>query len=144
MTRGNERGTATLPDDLAGVVPGMAGALSLLDDWTHLVVSVAGSRRYVQFAAYGPNLRAETVGNAWLPSEQRVTPVEHAWLVGHGWNEPDEGGNYWRHFEPASHYSAAAAAIITLHAIHGVQGLAELVIESEAEAVVDEFERGLS
>ena len=38
----------------------------MLDDRRHLVLSRWGSNRYLQFATFGPNLRAESEGDDYL------------------------------------------------------------------------------
>jgi len=126
-----------LPEDLAAFVPMLAEALSLLDDAHHLGIEVDGTRRYMQFAAFDGNLRAETVGNTYLVGCDILDAGELAWLAAHGWNDPDEGGNHWRHWEPADFLAAATVTVVTLHQIHGVDDLRELLFGSEDPAVLD-------
>lgn len=129
-----------VPATLAGFVPTLAESLALLDDEHHLVVSVARATRYIQFAAFWPNLRAESVGNTYLRGGDQLGPGDLAWLVDHGWRDPDEGGNHWRHWEPADHPAAATAAMVTLHVVHGVQHLDQLVFQSDDPQIIDALE----
>lgn len=136
------RPPTALPATLAAAVPRLAESLALLDDAHHLVISVKGSKRYVQFAAFGPNLRGESVGNTCLRGPAQLGVGDLLWLADHGWHDPDEGGNHWRHWEPADHLAAATVALVTLHVVHGVDHVGQLVFQSEDPRVIDAFAGG--
>ena len=119
------------PDDLAVLVPMLADALSRLDDEHHLEIMVIGTGRYLQFAAFDENLRAETVGNTYLKGCELLDAGALAWLAAHGWNDPDEGGNHWRHWEPADFLAAATVTVVTLHQVHGVDDPRQLLLRSD-------------
>lgn len=111
----------------------------MLDDHRHLLMSRWGSNRYLQFATFGPNLRAESVGDVYLEDDESLSVADRAWLIGHGWETPDHSGNYWRHWEPAHHLAAATAALVTLHAVHGVVDLAQLDVDSNQPQALEPF-----
>ena len=46
---------------------------------------MAGTSRYVQFAAFEPNLRAESTDNRYLGAGEQLTHDQVSWLVDHGW-----------------------------------------------------------
>ncbi len=131
------------PASLVALVPALAEALALLDDTHHVIISQKGSNRYMQFAAFGANLRGESVGDAYLEGAEMLSPEELAWLGGHGWNDPDVGGNYWRHWEPADFLAAATVAIVTLHMVHHVWYVGTLDLHSDDPEVLDVLTRGV-
>lgn len=129
-----------LPASLVTAVPLIAEATALLDDEHHLVIEATSTNRYVQFAAFLPNLRGETVGNYYLEADEEaelLSFAELSWLRAHGWCEPDECGNWWHHWEPADHLAAATSAIVTLHAIHRVSNALQLRCRSDDPRIVE-------
>lgn len=122
--------STALPASLVALIAPIAEALTLLDDTNHLIIEAVGSNRFVQFATCETILRGESKGEEYLEGSDVLSPADVSWLTGHGWNVPDEGGNYWRHWDPATpptdHLAAATVAIATLHMVHGVTDAAQL------------------
>lgn len=122
--------STTLPASLVALIHPIAEALTLLDDTNHLIIEAIRSNRFVQFATCETILRGESKGEVYLEESDVLSPVDAAWLTGHGWNVPDEGGNYWRHWDPVTpptdHLAAATVAIATLHRVHGVTDAVQL------------------
>lgn len=122
--------STTLPASLVALIPPIAEALTLLDDTNHLIIGAIRSNRFVQFATCGTILRGESTGEEYLEAFDVLSPADVTWLTGHGWNTPDEGGNYWRHWDPATppadHLAAATVSIVTLHMVHEVTNAAQL------------------
>lgn len=134
------RTSKALPASLVTAIPIIAEATALLDDEHHLIIEAPGKNRYVQFAAFLPNLRGETVGNYYLEADSEATPLtpgEIAWQSAHGWCEPDESNNWWHHWEPADYQAAATAAIVTLHAIHGATDASQLRYLSDDPRIIE-------
>ncbi|HET8929359.1 MAG TPA: hypothetical protein VFN21_01755 [Acidimicrobiales bacterium] len=119
-----------LPSAMAELVPTLRDQLSQLGEEAPLIASVRHSSRYIQYATFDgkTNLRAETVGNAYLDGPDRLDDAALSWLRTHGWNEPDEAGNHWRHWEPCDFAVAALVGAVTLHLIHGVTAPEQLFI----------------
>ncbi len=115
------------PPALATVVPVLADALRALDDDDHIVIDVRGNDRYVQYATFDDNIRAESVGNAYILESPPLDADDLVWLTGHGWNlgpgpgDPSDCGNHWRHWSRAEATQAAIAGVVTLHRIHGAR-----------------------
>ncbi|MEQ8717720.1 MAG: hypothetical protein RIE08_08925 [Acidimicrobiales bacterium] len=113
-------------DDLTGR---LAAAIGQLTDETHLTISRPGSEnyvddegrnRFVQFAHFGGNIRAESVGPMYLTAGDGLSTDDLAVLRGLGWQDPDEGGNYWRHWEvPVDFHDVASVTLATLERVHG-------------------------
>lgn len=144
MNRRGQSGSVdgvALPRGLVALIPVLAEWLSLLDEGEHMVLSVLGSHRYLQFAPVGMNLRAESVGNTYLYGHEELDADSLDWLAGHGWNDPDDAGNHWRHWEPADFRAAATVAAVTLHRVHGVVATHQLVAETSSQAVTDRMEQ---
>lgn len=123
-----------LPEAMAAFVPELRDRLAALGEEAPLIVSIWDSYRYIQYATFDgkANLRAESVSNQYLYDGELLNGAELLWLRNHGWNEPDEGGNYWRHWEPADHTVAALVGVVTLHLIHGVTTPEQLFVSSES------------
>lgn len=119
-----------MPPAMAEFVPELCDRLFQLGEEAPLIVSVRHSSRYIQYATFDgkSSLRAETVGNGYLDGLERMDDPALAWLRTHGWNEPDEAGNHWRHWEPCDFAVAALVGVVTLHLIHGVTAPAQLFI----------------
>lgn len=135
-----ESGDASIPTSepsdenptVAQLVPHLAEALRRLKDDSHLVISVHGSIRYVQFATFRPNLRLETIGTRYLEDAGEAWSVDEVvWLADHGWHDADDDGNLWRHWIPADENAAAQAAIDALVNVHGVTSLDQVWFQSE-------------
>jgi len=117
---------------IRAIVPHLAEALRRLEDDSHLVISVHGSIRYVQFATFRPNLRLETIGTGYLEDAGETWSVDEVvWLADHGWHDADDGGNPWRDWIPADEVEAAAAAIDALVNVHGMNSLDQVWFQSE-------------
>lgn len=125
-----------IPPAMAVLVPLLAEALDRLASDDHLIIDVAGTSRYVQFAAFELGLRAESTDNRYLGAGEQLTYEQVSWLVDHGWCPPDESGNFWRHWEPADPYQAAIVAVCTMHKVHGVTDPRELAFSSDDDDVV--------
>jgi hypothetical protein len=125
-----------LPAQLVAGVPALAAVLANIDEGSFLWLTRRGTGRYVQFIAYESGLRGETVGNAYLERGDQLGVDDLAWLAHHGWSEPDECGNYWRHWEPANPLAAATAGFVTLHLIHGLERLRDLEIGANDDCAV--------
>ena len=137
----NRAGHRAIPPALAALVPRVAAALERLADDSHLVISVHGSNRYVQFATLRPNLRAETIGTRYLESADDAVPVDQlVWLADRGWHDPDDGGNFWREWKPANELEAASAAVEVLARIHGVTRVEELWFQSTDDDALNALE----
>jgi hypothetical protein len=108
----------------------LAAVLTDLDEGSFLWLTKRGTGRYVQFIAYESGLRGETVGNTYLEPDDQLGAGDLAWLAHHGWRDPDECGNHWRHWEPANPLAAATAAFVTLHLIHGLQRLSDIEVDA--------------
>ena len=114
------------------VAPHLAEALRRLEDDSHLVISVHGSIRYVQFATFRPNLRLETIGTRYLEDAGEAWSVDEVvWLAEHDWHDADDEGNLWRDWIPADENAAAQAAIDALVNVHGVASLDQVWFQSE-------------
>lgn len=117
---------------IGGIVPQLAEALRRLADDSHLVISVHGSIRYVQFATFRPNLRLETIGTRYLDDVGEAWSVDEVvWLADHDWHDADDDGNLWRDWIPADETAAAQAAIDALINVHGVTSLDQVWFQSE-------------
>lgn len=131
------------PASLLALIPTIAEALTRLDDTHHLIISVRDSHRFVQFATCETILRGESKGERYLEGADRLSSADVAWLTGHGWNVPDEGGNYWRHWDPVTppidHHAAATVAVVTLHMVHGVTDARQLTFDENNSRLVDLF-----
>lgn len=122
--------------ELREIVQRLADAVGRLDDSTHLVVSRAGSdrfvdeegsNRFVQFARSGPVLRAESVGERYLSGHDHLSGAQRDALTRLGWQDPDESGNHWRQWEaPLPLRDVAAFALETLEYVHGAQDVEQL------------------
>jgi hypothetical protein len=67
----------------------LADALACLEDDQFLIVGVARTHRYVQFAGQGARgLRAEASGNAYLAPGERLGPRQLERLCALGWHAP--------------------------------------------------------
>lgn len=67
----------------------LATVLGSLQEDQYLIVSLKGTNRYVQFAGQGHwGLRAECVGNEYLPDDERLDGRQLARLQELGWNSP--------------------------------------------------------
>lgn len=127
-----------LPPTLVNLIPGLARALGALDEDHHLIIDIVDSPRYVQFATFGPNLRAETIGQRYLEAcGDRHDDEDLAWLRAHGWDDPDQGGNHFHEWTPSQPLAAATAAVVTLHTVHGVTSARQLEFSSGDPAVLD-------
>lgn len=129
------------PPGITEITPHLAEALRRLEDDSHLVISVHGSMRYVQFATFRPNLRLETVGTRYLDEAKEAWSVDELlWLADHEWHDADDGGNLWRQWIPADEVAAAAAAVEALVNVHGVTRLAQVWFQSEDDDALTALE----
>lgn len=113
------------------MIPHLAEALRRLEDDAHIVIRLADSIRYVQFATFRPNLRLETIGTRYLDDAGEPWSVDElVWLADHGWHDSDEDGNLWRHWIPADEDDAARAAVEALVNVHGVTSLEQVWFQS--------------
>ena len=120
------------PPPINSVVPHLAEALRRLADDSHLVISVHGSTRYVQFATFRPNLRLETIGTRYLDDAGEAWSVDEVvWLAEHDWHDADDDGNLWRDWIPADENAAAQAAIDALTKVHGVTSLDQVWFQAK-------------
>jgi hypothetical protein len=119
----------SLLDRLAMVLAGLDETQSLTIRRTGSMdfVSEEGSNRFVQFALFGTELRAESVGDRYLSGGDQLTAEHHATLAQLGWSPPDVSGNYWAAWaNPVPYEAVAAMALATLNAVHGVQHAEQL------------------
>jgi hypothetical protein len=128
-----------IPASLVAVADRLGYAFRALTDDNQLIISVASSPRYMQFVEFDGALRGESVGDAYIADDAPLTDFDRAWLSKHGWNEPDEGGNYWRHWDPADPEGAATVAVVTLYTVHGVTEPGQLMFECADPAVMAEL-----
>ena len=90
------------------------------------------AHRYVQFAQAGPTgLRAEAVGNGFLPGPDRLTPAQEAALLALGWQAPypwaKKPQNWSREWPmPAPFEEVAALAVRTLREVYGTEAPEDL------------------
>jgi hypothetical protein len=102
----------------------LAQVLARLGDREFLIVEIARTHAYVQFAASAKHgLRAETVSNLYLSGASMLDDAQCAALARADWEapRPGESPNYFRNFPmPGGAATAAALAIHTLRDIHGV------------------------
>lgn len=119
----------SLRDRLAAVLAGLDETQSLTIARTGSMdfVSEEGSNRFVQFALFGTELRAESVGDRYLSGVDQLTPDQNAVLAELGWSPPDESGNYWTAWDDPVPYDAVAVmALATLASVHGVEHAEQL------------------
>lgn len=126
--------------------------LADLTEVSYLIISTAGPdpehERYVQFARFGDGLRVETAADVFLPDDAKLSPGDRDLLARIGFHAPtvaaeraaggydsDEGSaNWFKDFSKSPDIAAAAAmAVKTLQAVHGVGSPAELRYESFRE-----------
>jgi len=108
----------------------LAVALHALPPESYLILTPAPGGRaspaaYVQFARAATILRSEAAGNAHLPPEGQLDPVQQAHLAELGWQPPgsagDRGHNFHRDWPvPAPAEAVAALAVRTLREVFGV------------------------
>lgn len=104
-------------------------AIGELGEDRFLILGVKRSGRCIQFAGQGAyGLRAEVVGNAYLPDADRLGPAQLAWLEANGWRaptgtpeeatperDPDGSPNPYIDFpEPVDAAEVADLAVLTL------------------------------
>ncbi len=134
----------SLHDRLATVLAGLDETQSLTIERTGSMdfVSEEGSNRFVQFALFGTELRAESAGDRYLSGADQLTPEQHAALAGLGWSPPDESGNYFAAWaDPVPYEAVAAMALATLASVHGVEH-AEQLSFSGSPGVLEMFSIG--
>lgn len=122
----------------------LAAALAAMPPETYLVLVVAearGGNRFVQFASRGDaGLLVESVGDAYLPDGQRLSPGELERLGALGWDPPQDvdgasAGNFHRTWSPPIAFGeAASTAIATLRDVHGVAQPGDLRVKVGAFA----------
>lgn len=132
-----------VPTELVELIPTITGQLARLnDDDPYFFIEMPHIGRYMQFAAFGPNLRGETVGNTNIAEGTEMHAQELAWLTGHGWNDPDECGNHWRHWRPSDPDQAALVTVVTLHQVHHITRASQIDFASVASCEADLFAEG--
>ncbi len=112
----------------------LAHTLAALRDRHFLILSTADGARYIQFAAKGENgLRLESISDAYLPYDDRLTADQADALHALGWQPPtqralgewgigDASGstNWWLDLEQPVPFAAAAdLGARTLRDVHG-------------------------
>jgi hypothetical protein len=122
------------PSDWPGFVAELAHTLAGLGPTESLILevvpegSVGPSSYYVQFAPQPDGLRAEAVGNAFLPEPAQLNEAELERVEKQGWTAPDsESPNFWRDWPaPVPYDEVADFAVATLRLIYGAQTPADI------------------
>lgn len=114
-------------------------ALAALSNDSFLLMTIASSPRYLQFVEFDGAIRGESIGDQYIEGDAQLSTGDRAWLLAHGWNEPDEGGNYWRHWDPADPDAASTVAVVTLFSVHGVTDAGDLMFKSDDPTVLAEL-----
>ena len=71
----------------------LTGVLGKLEEDQFLIVSIKGSKRFVQFAAQGSfGMRVETTSNSYLDKPEQLNRRQVAALVELGWSDPTGSG----------------------------------------------------
>ena len=124
-----------------GFMQKLADALRHLAPHKYFAIHVEGSPRYVEFSCNAEGVvRVESVSNAWLPEDQRLTESQGRKLVEMGWVAPNlrpplvgkhvpGSPNYYIDMKPPVAFDRVASlATSTLVLIHGAQKPEDLEI----------------
>ena len=122
------------PADWPDFVAELARTLAALGPTESLVLevvpagSVGPSSYYVRFAPQPDGLRAEAVGNAFLPEPAQLNDAELERLEKQGWTAPaSQSPNFWKDWPAPVPYDAVAdLAVTTLRLIYGAQTPADI------------------
>jgi hypothetical protein len=122
------------PADWPDFVAELARTLAALGPTESLVLEVvpegsaAPPSYYVQFAPQPGGLRAEAVGNAFLPEPAQLNDAELERLEQQGWTAPaSQAPNFWKDWSaPVPNEEVADLAVTTLRLIYGAQTPADI------------------